>query len=53
MLPILLAVACGAGIVTVFFLPGKSTVPQVSNIKARNDKLSSIINIIESDYVTR
>ncbi len=51
LLPVLLAVTLCAGIITGFLLPGKGTVPQVSNIKARNDKLSSIINIIESDYV--
>lgn len=51
LIPILLSVTLCAGIIIGLLLPGKSTVPQVSNIKARNDKLSSIINIIESDYV--
>ena len=50
-LPILLALAVVTGILIGIYLPKRSSLPQHSNIRARNDKLNSILNIIESDYV--
>ena len=50
-LPVLLAVALAAGILIGKFLPSGDDQPQHSNIRSRNDKLNSILNIIESNYV--
>jgi carboxyl-terminal processing protease len=50
-LPLLMAVALVAGILIGIYLPGKNSVPQQSGFRARNDKINSILNIIESDYV--
>lgn len=50
-LPVLLAVALAAGVLIGKFLPGTDDLPQHSNIRSRNDKLNSILNIIESNYV--
>ena len=50
-LPVLLAVFFSAGIMAGIFLPRTNNSLQQPVIKARNDKLNSIINIIESDYV--
>jgi carboxyl-terminal processing protease len=49
--PLLMAVALVAGILIGIYLPGKSSAPQQSGFRARNDKINSILNIIESDYV--
>jgi len=46
-----MAVALVAGILIGIYLPGKSSAPQQSGFRARNDKINSILNIIESDYV--
>ncbi len=51
LLPLLLAAALVAGILIGVNLPRKTVIPQQSGFRARNDKLNSIINIIESDYV--
>lgn len=51
LLPILLSLLFAAGIMTGVYLPRRSTLPQQSGIKARNDKLNSILNIIEASYV--
>jgi carboxyl-terminal processing protease len=51
LLPILLALALVTGMLIGIYLPKKSALPQNSNIRARNDKINSILNIIESDYV--
>lgn len=50
-LPLLLAIALVAGILIGIYLPGRNGAPQQSAFRARNDKLNSILNIIESDYV--
>jgi carboxyl-terminal processing protease len=46
-----MAVALVAGILIGIYLPGKNSVPQQSGFRVRNDKINSILNIIESDYV--
>ena len=46
-----MAVALVAGILIGIYLPGRSSAPQQSGFRARNDKINSILNIIESDYV--
>jgi len=51
LLPLLLALSMIAGILIGIYLPKKDPLPQHSSFRARNDKLNSIINIIESDYV--
>ncbi|MDP4224535.1 MAG: PDZ domain-containing protein, partial [Bacteroidota bacterium] len=51
LLPLLLAVAIVAGILIGVNLPKKTVIPQQSGFRARNDKINSILNIIESDYV--
>ncbi len=50
-IPLLLAVALATGILAGKFLPGVSDLPQASSIRSRNDKLNTILNIIESNYV--
>ncbi len=50
-LPLLLALAVIIGIFLGRYLPGRGETPQHSSIRARNDKLTSILNIIESNYV--
>ena len=50
-LPLLLAIALVAGILIGIYLPGRTSAPQQSAFRARNDKITSILNIIESDYV--
>ena len=36
---------------SVNYLPGRVIFPSIPNIRSRNDKLNSILNIIESNYV--
>jgi carboxyl-terminal processing protease len=50
-LPLMLGVALALGILIGKYLPGEKSSPQHSNIRSRNDKLNSILNIIESNYV--
>jgi carboxyl-terminal processing protease len=50
-LPLMLGVSLALGILIGKFLPGEADLPQHSNIRSRNDKLNSILNIIESNYV--
>jgi carboxyl-terminal processing protease len=50
-LPIMLGIAVAAGVFLGRFLPGENDLSQHSNIRSRNDKLNSILNIIESNYV--
>ena len=47
----MLALALALGVFVGKYLPGKDDFPQHSNIRSRNDKLNSILNIIESNYV--
>lgn len=51
-LPLIIALVLALGIFIGKYLPGgDSVLPQHSNIRSRNDKLTSILNIIESNYV--
>lgn len=50
-LPLLLAIALVAGILIGFYFPGKYKAPQQTGFRVRNDKINSILNVIESDYV--
>ncbi len=50
-LPIVLGVALATGILIGKFLPADNTSQSFSGMSLRNDKLNSIINIIESSYV--
>lgn len=50
-LPLLLGIALAIGVLIGKFLPGDNASPSHSNIRSRNDKLNSILNIIESSYV--
>jgi carboxyl-terminal processing protease len=50
-LPLMLGLALAIGVLIGKYLPGEANIPQHSSIRARNDKLSSILNIIESSYV--
>lgn len=50
-LPILLGIAVALGIIIGRYLPSDSDYPQHSSIRSRNDKLNSILNIVESNYV--
>ena len=50
-LPIVLGIAVAMGILIGRFLPADNDLSQHSNIRSRNDKLNSILNIIESNYV--
>ena len=47
----ILGVALAIGVFIGKYLPGADDLPQHSNIRSRNDKLNSILNIIESNYV--
>jgi carboxyl-terminal processing protease len=51
LLPILLALSLVAGILIGIYLPGKNSNQPQSTLRPRNDKINSILNIIESDYV--
>jgi carboxyl-terminal processing protease len=50
-LPVVLGIAVALGIFIGRYLPSDTHFTQHSNIRSRNDKLNSIINIIESNYV--
>jgi len=50
-LPIVLGIAVAIGILIGRFLPANNDLSQHSSIRSRNDKLNSILNIIESNYV--
>jgi carboxyl-terminal processing protease len=49
-LPLVLGIAVAIGVIIGRYLPADSDTPH-SSIRSRNDKLNSIINIIESNYV--
>jgi carboxyl-terminal processing protease len=51
LLPLLLGVALAIGVLIGRYLPGQDEQPGNSNIRSRNDKLNSILNIVESNYV--
>jgi carboxyl-terminal processing protease len=50
-LPLLLGISLAIGVLIGRFLPVNDALPKNSNVRSRNDKLNSIMNIIESDYV--
>jgi carboxyl-terminal processing protease len=50
-LPIILALTLVTGILIGKFIPNKEDYQSRLNIRSRNDKLNSILNIIESNYV--
>jgi len=50
-LPLMLGLSLAIGILIGIYLPRENVLPQHSNIRSRNDKLNSILNIIESNYV--
>src|SRR5664280_3843981 len=50
-LPVILGIALALGIFIGRFLPSDKDFPQHSGIRSGNDKLNSILNIIESNYV--
>jgi carboxyl-terminal processing protease len=50
-LPVMLALSLALGVFIGKYFPRQDNFLQLSNIRSRNDKLNSILNIIESDYV--
>jgi carboxyl-terminal processing protease len=50
-LPLMLGLSLAIGVLIGKYLPGSDDLPQHSKIRSRNDKLNSILNIIESNYV--
>lgn len=50
-LPVLLGISMAIGILIGRYLPADNDLPGQSNIRSRNEKLNSILNIIESNYV--
>ncbi len=50
-LPLLLALSLIGGILIGKYLPKNSPLSQHATFRVRNDKINSILNIIESDYV--
>jgi len=50
-LPILLALSAILGVIIGIYIPRQSDIPQHSTIRPRIDKLTSILNIVESSYV--
>jgi carboxyl-terminal processing protease len=51
LLPVLLGVALALGILIGKYIPGGADRPDHASIRSKNDKLNSILNIIESNYV--
>jgi carboxyl-terminal processing protease len=50
-LPLFITLSLIAGVLIGIYLPGKNIVPPGSSIRFKNDKLSSILRIIEERYV--
>jgi carboxyl-terminal processing protease len=50
-LPLMLGISLAIGVIIGKYLPGNDNLSQHSGIRLRNDKLNSILNIIESNYV--
>jgi carboxyl-terminal processing protease len=51
LIPVLFSITLVAGILIGFYLPVRNKAPQQSAFRIRNDKINSVLNIIESDYV--
>ena len=47
----MLGISLAIGVVIGRYLPVQDVLPKSSNIRSRNDKLNSILNIVESNYV--
>ena len=50
-LPLIMGIVFALGILMGRYLPSEKNFPGESNIRLRNDKLTNILNIIESSYV--
>ncbi len=50
-LPLVAALALAAGIVIGIWLPDRNSAPQQTGFRVKSDKINSILNIIEADYV--
>jgi carboxyl-terminal processing protease len=50
-LPLMLGMTLAVGVFIGKFLPVEDDMPRQSSLRSRNDKLNSILNIIESSYV--
>ncbi|MGA2408056.1 MAG: S41 family peptidase [Bacteroidales bacterium] len=50
-LPLMFGISLALGVIIGRYLPAEKVLPQHSSIRSRNDKLNSILNIIESNYV--
>jgi carboxyl-terminal processing protease len=50
-LPLMLSLALALGVLIGLYLPQKDNLSPHSNIRSRNDKLNTILNMIESSYV--
>lgn len=50
-LPLFIALSLAIGILIGIYLPGRNTSPPSASIKYKNDKISSIVRIIEESYV--
>lgn len=50
-IPLIIGVSIALGVIIGKYFPGEDSTPAHSSIRSRNDKLNSILNIIESSYV--
>jgi carboxyl-terminal processing protease len=50
-LPLFIALSLVIGILIGIYLPGKNNAPPTSSIRSKNDKINSILRIIEERYV--
>ena len=50
-LPLIISLSLATGMLIGIYLPGKNLVPPNAGIRLKNDKLNSIIKIIEASYV--
>jgi carboxyl-terminal processing protease len=50
-LPVFIALSLAIGILIGIYLPGRNQAPPNANIRLKNDKINSIIKIIEESYV--
>jgi len=51
LLPVLLALTLAGGILIGIYLPKQNLITQNTGIRPRSDKITNILNFIESDYV--
>ena len=50
-LPLLLAITLSIGLLAGKYINGDKAIPKTPSVRLRNDKLNTILNIIESNYV--